>query len=46
MSRLEASSEEMRDFSELTSDSLDVEDDLSEEISDSRDDRAFSIDCK
>ena len=43
MSRFEASSEEIRDFKLLASDSLDVDDDLSVAISDSKDDRAFSV---
>lgn len=42
MSRLEASSEVIRDFSELTSVTFVVDEDLSVEISDSRVERAFS----
>ena len=43
VSRLDASSDEIRDFKLLASDSFVVEDDLSVEISDSKDDRAFSV---
>lgn len=43
VSLFEASREEMRDFKELTSDSLEVEEDFKEAISDSRLDRIFSI---
>ena len=46
MSRLEASSDEIRDFNELASDSFDVEDDLSVAISDSRVERMFSAERK
>ena len=42
MSRLEASRDEMRDLRDAVSDSFDVEDDLSVEISDSRVERAVS----
>ena len=43
VSLLEASREEIRDLRLLDSDSLVVEDDLSVAISDSKDDRAFSV---
>ncbi|KAB8260487.1 hypothetical protein BDV32DRAFT_123004 [Aspergillus pseudonomiae] len=45
VSRFDASSEEMRDFKELTSDSLEVEEDFKAAISDSRLDRIFSDSC-
>ncbi|PLN84706.1 hypothetical protein BDW42DRAFT_30245 [Aspergillus taichungensis] len=46
VSRLDASRDAMRDLRELASDSLDVDEDLSEAISDSRVDRVFSRHCK
>ena len=46
VSLLEASSDDIRDFNELASDSFDVEDDLSVAISDSRVERVFSAERK